>query len=45
MLSAPSDYLGEYLVDTKVNKYNSTGFYPTPHNVCEMMTRMVMRMT
>lgn len=42
MLIAPSDYLGAYLADTKVNKYNSTGFYPTPHEVCHMMTVMTM---
>jgi hypothetical protein len=42
MLLAPSDYLGAYLSDTKVNKYNSTGFYPTPHEVVEMMTVMTM---
>jgi len=41
LLIHPADYLGEFLASTKVNKYNSTGFYPTPHNVCEMMTRMI----
>lgn len=38
----PSDYLGNYLSATKVNKYNKSAFYPTPHTVVEMMVCLTM---
>lgn len=40
LLLEPSDYLGQFLAASKVNKYNTTGFYPTPHTICEFMTKM-----
>lgn len=40
LLLEPSDYFGAFLAATKTNKFNTTGFYPTPHVVCEMMARM-----
>jgi hypothetical protein len=38
-LVMPADYFGDVLCELK-GKRNRTGFYPTPHNVCEMMARM-----
>jgi hypothetical protein len=43
LLQTPSDYLGTILAEHKGNgkAWNPNGFYPTPHEVCEMMTRML----
>lgn len=38
-LEAPYDYLGDLLCERKQG-WNPAGFYPTPHSICEMMTRM-----
>lgn len=38
-LEAPYDYLGDLLCERKKG-WNPAGFYPTPHSLCEMMTRM-----
>lgn len=37
---APYDHLGTMLSERKSNKWNNTGFYPTPHNVVECMVQM-----
>lgn len=39
-LLAPSDYLGAYLAERRASGWNKSGFYPTPHSICEMMTLM-----
>ena len=36
----PYDYLGEFLAEQRSRGWNTTGFFPTPHAVCEMMTQM-----
>ena len=36
----PYVYLGEMLAEQRSRGWNTTGFYPTPHAVCEMMTQM-----
>ena len=41
LLIAPSDYLGHLYSESKVNRHNKTGFYPTPSAVVECMVRMV----
>lgn len=38
-LEAPYDYLGDLLCERRQG-WNPAGFYPTPHNICEMMVRM-----
>jgi N-6 DNA methylase len=35
----PADYFGDVMCELK-GRRNRTGFYPTPHSVCEMMARM-----
>ena len=44
MIACPSDYLGELLSERKGSgKWNNpNAFYPTPHNVVDMMTKMTM---
>jgi DGQHR domain-containing protein len=42
LLARPYDYLGEYVAMGKSGGWNPTGFYPTPHNVVELMARMTM---
>jgi hypothetical protein len=42
LLERPYDYLGEYVAMGKSGGWNPTGFYPTPHNVVEMMVHMTM---
>jgi hypothetical protein len=37
----PYDYLGEWIADQK-GKWNPHAFFPTPHNVVEMMVRMTL---
>lgn len=39
VLTQPYDYLGEWIAMHK-GKWNPHAFYPTPHSVVEMMTRM-----
>jgi len=40
MLAWPYDYFGYFLSEASFGR--SAGFFPTPHNVCEMMVRMQM---
>lgn len=40
MLLAPADWLGEWLAARMTSRWNSAGFYPTPHAIVEMMLRM-----
>jgi hypothetical protein len=44
LLKHPSDYLGSILAERKGGGkfWNPTAFYPTPHNVVEMMVQMLM---
>jgi hypothetical protein len=42
LLAGPHDYLGEYVALGKSGGWNPTGFYPTPHNVVELMVRMLL---
>ena len=42
LLARPFDYLGNAYQETKSLRWNNLGYYATPHNVVEMMTRMVM---
>jgi hypothetical protein len=38
----PADYFGNLICEYKGSGWrNKSGFYPTPHNVCEMMVRML----
>lgn len=41
LLLHPHDYLGEWIANQK-GKWNPHAFFPTPHSVVEMMTRMIM---
>lgn len=42
LLTVPSDYFGTLICEYRGGGWrNKTGFYPTPHNVCEMMARML----
>ncbi|GJL61688.1 MAG: hypothetical protein NPIRA04_03420 [Nitrospirales bacterium] len=36
----PYDYMGELLAEQRSRGWNTTGFFPTPHAICEMMTQM-----
>jgi len=45
LLEKPYDYLGDYVARNKVNGWNPTAFYPTPHNVVELIVRMTMHDT
>lgn len=38
----PYDYLGELLAEQRSRGWNTTGFFPTPHAVCEIMTQITM---
>ncbi len=40
----PSDYLGSFLSERRASGWNKSGFFPTPHSVCEMMVQMQMAM-
>ena len=42
LLETPYDYLGEYVATSKAKGWNPTAFYPTPHNVVELMVQMVL---
>lgn len=40
----PSDYLGSFLSERRASGWNKSGFFPTPHCICEMMVEMQMAM-
>jgi hypothetical protein len=40
LLLKPADYLGQWIAEQRSNGWNPTGFFPTPHEVCEMMCQM-----
>lgn len=40
----PSDYLGAFLSERRASGWNKSGFFPTPHAICEMMVQMQMAM-
>jgi hypothetical protein len=40
LVEQPADYFGAWIAERKSSKWNTTGFYPTPHEVCEMMCQM-----
>ena len=40
LLLSPCDYFGSYLAEKKAGGWNSNAFFPTPHVVVEMMTRI-----
>lgn len=42
LLQHPYDYLGELLSASKAKGWNKNAFFPTPHNIVEMMVRMTM---
>ncbi len=39
-LTTPTDYLGQFLAETRGGGWNPNAFFPTPMPVCEMMARM-----
>lgn len=40
MLLTPCDYFGSYLAEKKARGWNPNAFFPTPHTVVDLMTRM-----
>jgi hypothetical protein len=42
LLESPRDYLGMWVSERKAAGWNPSGFYPTPHEVCELMIAMTM---
>jgi N-6 DNA Methylase len=42
LLERPHDYLGAFVAGQKARGWNPTAFYPTPHEVVELMVRMTM---
>lgn len=36
----PRDYLGQWICERLPSKHNATAFFPTPHEVCELMVQM-----
>ena len=42
MLEQPYDYLGDFVAQGRAKGWNPTAFFPTPHNVVELMVRMTM---
>jgi hypothetical protein len=42
LLERPYDYLGEFVAQGKASGWNPTAFFPTPHNVVELIVRMTM---
>jgi len=36
------DYFGEMLAEQRSRGWNSTGFFPTPHPICELLVRMTL---
>ena len=45
LLEKPHDYLGDFVSERKAQGWNPTAFFPTPHNVVELMVRMLMHDT
>lgn len=41
MIQAPYDYFGAFISERKAKGWNSSAFFPTPHNVCECMVQMM----
>jgi hypothetical protein len=41
MLKHPYDYFGAYISEHKAKNWNKSGFFPTPHTVCECMVQMM----
>lgn len=39
-LLTPSDYLGSYLSERKASGWNPNAFFPTPHTLVDLMTRI-----
>ena len=42
LLETPYDYLGDFVAAGKAKGWNPTAFFPTPHNVVELMVQMTM---
>jgi hypothetical protein len=42
LLEHPYDYLGDFVAQGRAKGWNPTAFYPTPHNIVELMVRMTM---
>lgn len=42
LLQRPHDYLGQPAASSKASGWNPTAFYPTPHEVVELMVKMTM---
>ena len=42
LLEAPHDYLGALVAEGQAKGWNPRAFFPTPHNVVELMVRMTM---
>jgi hypothetical protein len=42
LLEHPYDYLGAFVAQGKAKGWNPTAFFPTPHNIVELMVRMTM---
>jgi hypothetical protein len=42
LIEKPSDYLGHHVCEKRGSGWNSLAFFPTPHNICELMVRMSM---
>lgn len=42
LLERPYDYLGDFVAQGKARGWNPTAFFPTPHNLVELMVRMTM---
>ncbi|HYT93941.1 MAG TPA: N-6 DNA methylase, partial [Gemmataceae bacterium] len=42
LLERPHDHFGDHVAASKAKGWNPTGFYPTPHNVVELMVRMTL---
>lgn len=42
-LLAPYDYLGNYLAEHTAKGWNPNAFFPTPHDVCEMIVQMTFK--
>jgi hypothetical protein len=45
LLASPYDYLGQHVAVHRGSGWNPTAFYPTPHEVVELMVRMAMHDT
>jgi hypothetical protein len=42
LLERPYDYLGNFVAEGKSKGWNPTAFYPTPHNIIELIVQMTM---